>query len=197
MIDPNEYTFDILKIFFGEYNLLIYVEIIIRVLVIMGYTISIINWIGKRAVGGLGSADILIIVAMGSAVGDAMFYPTVPLSVAIIVITLIAALQKLYVHLGVKSQLVRKKMHPKVVKLVESGKLLSENFSEDQIDKYEVFMLLRESGIKFLSEVEHAYYEQSGKLSVYKYENPKFENSILPEHLPDFDDSAEFKNDGK
>ena len=186
MTEPNEYTFDILKILFGEYNLLIYVEIIIRVIIIMGYTIAIINWIGKRVVGGLGSADILIVVAMGSAVGDAMFYPTVPLSVAIIVITLIAALQKIYVNLCVKSESVRKKMHPKVMKLVENGQLLCDNFSEDQIDKFEVYMLLRESGIKYLSEVEHAYYEQSGKLSIYKFDNPKFENSILPENLPDF-----------
>ncbi|WP_445730931.1 DUF421 domain-containing protein [Mariniflexile sp.] len=189
MIDPNEYTFDIIRILFGKYNPIIYVEITLRVLLILIYTIVIINWIGKRAVGGLGSADILIIVAMGSAVGDAMFYPTVPLSVAIIVISLIAALQKLYVHLGVKSELARKEMHPKVVKLVEHGKLLSDNFSDDQIDKYEVYMLLRESGIQFLSEVEHAYYEQSGKLSVYKYENPVLENSILPEHIRDHEDS--------
>ena len=70
------------------------------------------------------------------------------------------------------------------MKLVESGKLLYDNFSDDQIDKYEVYMLLREAGIKYLSEVEHAYYEQSGKLSIYKYEDPKLENSILPEHLP-------------
>lgn len=44
-------------------------------------------------------------------------------------------------------------------------------------------MLLRQQGIKFLSEVEHAYYEQSGVLSVYKFENPNLENSILPEHI--------------
>ena len=187
MINPDEYSFNILKILFGEYSLLIYVEIIIRVLFIMGYTILIIKWIGKRVVGGLGSSEILIIVAMGSSVGDAMFYPSVPLMVAILVITLIAGLQKLYVHIGVKNEAFRRKMHPNVVKLVEHGKLLPENFDHDQIDKYEVFMLLRESGVKFLSEVEHAYYEQSGKLSVYKYENPQLENSILPEHLSSYD----------
>ncbi|WP_434035684.1 DUF421 domain-containing protein [Formosa sp. 4Alg 33] len=184
MIEPNEYTFDLLKILFGEYNLLIYVEIIIRVLIILSYTMLIINWIGKRVVGGLGSADILIVVGMGSAVGDSMFYPSIPLTVAILVITLIGALQKVYVYLSIKSESVRKKTHPKVIKLVESGRLLYDNFSDDQIDKYEVYMLLRESGIKYLSEVEHAYYEQSGKLSIYKYENPILEHSILPEHLP-------------
>jgi len=149
----------------------------------MSYTLFIIRWIGKRAVGGLGSADILLIVAMGSSVGDAMLYPTIPLSITIAVITLIAISQKAYVYFGVKHESFRKLTHPQVVKLVEHGKLLTENFTTDEIDRNEVYMLLRQSGIKYLSEVEHAYYEQSGKLSIYKYDNPKLENSLLPEDI--------------
>ena len=73
------------------------------------------------------------------------------------------------------------------MKLVENGKLLKENFKVDEIDKNEVLMLLRKSGIRYLSEVEHAYYEQSGELSVYKFDNPILENSILPEHIDEID----------
>ena len=98
MIEASEYTFDIHKILFGDFTLSIYLEIILRVIIIMVYTILIIRWLGKRVVGGLGSADVLLIVAMGSAVGDAMMYPSVPLSVALTVITLIAAFQKIYVY---------------------------------------------------------------------------------------------------
>lgn len=66
---------------------------------------------------------------------------------------------------------------------MENGKLLKENYAVDEIDKNEVLMLLRQKGIKYLSEVEHAYYEQSREMSVYKYDNPKLENSILPEDV--------------
>ncbi|MBF8456889.1 DUF421 domain-containing protein [Kaistella sp. G5-32] len=183
MIEGSEYIFDLSKIFFGDFTFYIYLEVILRVSIIMLYTILIIRWIGKRVVGGLGSADVLLIVAMGSAVGDAMMYPSVPLSVALTVITLIAAFQKLYVYIGIKYEPVRKITDPKVTKLVENGQLLKENFTEDDIDEFEVYMLLRQQGIKFLSEVEHAYYEQSGVLSVYKFDDPKLEYSILPEHL--------------
>ncbi len=124
---------------------------------------------------------------MGSAVGDAMLYPSIPLAVAISVITLIAAFQKLYVYIGIKNSNVRKVTHPRVLKLVQDGKLLKENFIVDEIDKNEVFMLLREAGIKYLSEVEYAYYEQSGRLSVFKYNDPKLEHSILPENIEDFE----------
>lgn len=183
MIEASEYTFDIWKLLVGDFTLYIYLEIILRVIIIMGYTIFMIRWMGKRVVGGLGSADVLLIVAMGSAVGDAMFYPDIPLSIPITVITLIAGFQKLYVYIGIKYEPVRKITDPKVMKLVENGKLLKENFTQDDIDEFEVYMLLRQEGIRFLSEVEHAYYEQSGMLSVYKFEDPKLENSILPENL--------------
>lgn len=183
MIEASEYTFDMWQILIGDFSPVIYLEILLRVVIIMVYTILMIRWIGKRVVGGLGSADVLLIVAMGSAVGDAMLYPNIPLLIPISVITLIAAFQKIYVYIGIKYEPVRKVTHPSVMKLVENGKLLEENFTEDDIDKNEVFMLLRQQGIKYLSEVEHAYYEQSGELSVYKFEHHLLENSILPEHL--------------
>lgn len=185
MIDGNDYTFEFLKMLIGDFGLMMYLEILIRVIIIMSYTILMIRWIGKRAIGNIGSADILLIIAMGSSVGDAMLYPSVPLAVALAVITLIAGFQKLYVFMGIEFRGIRKVTHPRVLKLVEKGKLLEGNFEIDEIDKNEVLMLLRQEGIRYLSEVEHAYYEQSGILSVFKYDNPIFEHSILPEDLDD------------
>ena len=152
MVEASEYSFDLVKMLFGDFTLMIYLEIILRVIIIMVYTIIMIRWIGKRVIGGLGSADVLLIVAMGSAVGDAMFYPDIPLSIPITVITLIAAFQKFYVYIAIKFESVRKVTDPKVMKLVEHGRLLKENFTEDDIDENEVYMLLRQEGIRFLSE---------------------------------------------
>ena len=183
MIDASEYAFDLKQILFGDFSLLLYLEILIRVAIIMTYTILLIRWIGKRAVGSLGSSDVLLIVAMGSAVGDAMLYPSIPLIVAMSVITLIAIFQKIYVYIGIKYEPIRKITDTKTMKLVENGQLLRENFEVDDIDENEVYMLLRQAGIQYLSEVEHAYYEQSGDLSVYKFKEHNSTNSILPEHI--------------
>jgi uncharacterized membrane protein YcaP (DUF421 family) len=187
MVEANEYYFDFLKMLFGDYSPYIYLEIVIRVVIIMSYTLLIINWIGKRAIGDLGSEDILLIIAMGSAVGDAMFYPSIPLLIPLVVITLIAIYQKIFVYTSIKNESFRQAMNLRVVKFVENGKLLKDNFTKDKIDENEVLMLLRQSGVKYLSEVEHAYFEKSGKLSVYKYENPELKNSILPEDMEELD----------
>lgn len=194
MIEASEYSFDILKILIGEFPLSIYLEVALRVIVIMGYTILIIRWLGKRVVAGIGSADILLIVAMGSAVGDAMLYPSIPLLIPMVVISLIAAFQKLYIYIGIRHEAVRKVTHPTVKKLVEHGHFINENFADDEIDINEVIMLLRQSGVRYLSEVEHAYYEQSGKLSVYTYDSAIHKHSILPEDAEDTKASLNLKN---
>lgn len=183
MTEAAEYAFDFKRMFFGDYSIMIYLEILIRVLIILTYTTLIIRWIGKRAVGALDSADILLVIAMGSCVGDAMFYPSIPLFVSIMVITCIGALQRLYNKLTIKYESVQKFIHPTVVKLVEEGKLLEDNLEKDHLDRNEVFMLLREDGIEYLEEVRGAYLEKSGKLSLYRFDNFKEETSILPEDL--------------
>lgn len=182
-MDPNEYYFDLWRILIGDYSVWIYFEIILRVLIIMSYTILVIKFIGKRAVGSIDSADVLLIIAMGSCVGDALFYPSIPLLVSIAVITVIGLLQRLYTTLSIKYNTVRKKLKPTVVKIVENGKLLEENFEKDNVDINEVLMLLREKGVRFLSEIEHAYFEANGTVSVFKYETAAKKNSILPEDV--------------
>lgn len=183
MMDPSEYVFDLWRIFFGDYSVWIYLEIILRVFIIMSYTMIIIKFIGKRAVGTIDSADVLLIIAMGSCVGDAMFYPSIPLIVSISVITLIGLLQHLYTYIAIKYESVRRKMKPTVVKIVEQGILLEKNFEQDNIDKNEVLMLLREKEVHYLSEIEHAYFEANGTVSVFKYKTFEKKDSILPEDI--------------
>ena len=185
MEEAAKYTFDLHRILFGDYSWMIFLEITIRVAIIMTYTILMIRWIGKRAVTQIGSSDLLLVTALGSAVGDSLFYPTIPLSVAIIVITVVAVMHNLYVYFSIKFEFFRKKMQPSVVKLVEDGKLLEDNIEQDDIDINEVYMLLRQNGVQYLSEVEAAYFEQSGKVSVFMYQNPPTpqSESILPEDL--------------
>tara|TARA_R110002050_G_scaffold150976_1_gene277917 strand:- start:381 stop:947 length:567 start_codon:yes stop_codon:yes gene_type:complete len=182
-MDPQEYSFDLLRIFIGDYNLWIYLEIILRVVIIMSYTILVIKFIGKRAVGTIDSADVLLIIAMGSCVGDALFYPSIPLLVSITVISLIGLLQHGYTYYSIKYEKVRKQIKPSIVKIVEGGKLIEENFEHDNIDKNEVLMLLREKGIHYLSEIEHAYFEANGTVSVFKYDYFEKKDSILPEEI--------------
>lgn len=54
-------------------------EIIIRTVIIYAHTLALLRWLGSRAIGQLSTVEFLLVIALGSAVGDAMFYPDVPL----------------------------------------------------------------------------------------------------------------------
>ncbi len=76
-----------------------------------------------------------------------------------------------------------KTLKPTVTKIVEHGKLIEENFKRDNIDRNEVLMLLREKQVRYLSEIEHAYFEANGTVSVFRYETAAKKDSILPENI--------------
>ena len=65
-----------------------------------------------------------------------------------------------------------------MVEFVEHGKLLEDNFTKDEIVKNEVLMLLWQSGIQCLLKVDNVYYEKSGELRVFKYDNLELKDSI-------------------
>lgn len=88
-----DYEFDLVRIFFGDKPPLFLLEVAFRTLVIFSYTLLLLRWMGKRGMGQLTPFEFATIVALGSAVGDAMFYEDVPLLHTMLVIAIIIGLQ--------------------------------------------------------------------------------------------------------
>jgi uncharacterized membrane protein YcaP (DUF421 family) len=82
-------AFDWRRMLWGDEPPLFLLEIVFRTMVIYGYTMALMRWLGSRTIGQLSSIEFLLVIALGSAVGDAMFYPDVPLLHAIAVITVV------------------------------------------------------------------------------------------------------------
>ena len=95
MVAASEFTpFDVERMFVGTKSWLFTLEIVARTALIYGYALLLVRWLGKRGVGNLTPFDHIIIVALGSSVGDPMFYPDVPLLHAMTTITVVIALQR-------------------------------------------------------------------------------------------------------
>ncbi|WP_201772918.1 hypothetical protein, partial [Devosia riboflavina] len=75
-------------------------EIVIRTVIIYSYTLALLRWLGSRAIGQLSTVEFLLVIALGSAVGDAMFYPDVPLLHCLLVVTVVVVANKL-IDLGI------------------------------------------------------------------------------------------------
>ncbi len=172
-MNPEEYTFDLMRIFFGELPPLVYAEILLRTAVMYAYTFVIIRYLGKRESGALSPFELIIVISVGSAVGDPMFYPEVPLFHGFAVVTVVALLQRLLEDLTNRFPWLERRVEGKARVLVRDGQIDLENLEQERLSQRELFSALRTHQVAHLGEVHRAYFEPSGQISVFKHEEGK------------------------
>jgi len=167
----QNYTFDLSRIFFGNVPALFYVEIALRTIVLYLYTLAIIRIFGKRSAGELTVVDVVVIVALGSAVGDPMFYPNVPLVHGILVITLIVGLQRLGLYLANRNKNVDEILKGRPSLVVHNGVFNLEGLDHVGISKREIFQMARQRGYRNLGQIQRMYIETDDKPSIFSFED--------------------------
>jgi uncharacterized membrane protein YcaP (DUF421 family) len=133
------------------------------------YTFGMVRWMSKRAAQQLTPFEFLIVIALGSAVGDPMFYPEVPLLAALLVVTVVVVLEKLVSRMTTRSQSTERVLEGTPHTVVEDGRLDYEGMEVEAIAREELFGDLRRAGIEQLGQVKYACVEQSGMVSVLRY----------------------------
>ncbi len=174
------YTFDLQRIFFGDISPLFLVEIIFRTSVLFVYTLLMLRLIGTRGVGQLTLFELALIIALGSAVGDPMLYPDVPLVHGMMVITMVIVFQRVLVRLTNRYEKIENFIEGKPIRVVVDGRLDLEGMEETQLSNGEVFMELRIEGCENLGEVRRAYQEIDGNISVFYFKADDGERYGLP-----------------
>ncbi len=93
-MDQPASLLDFGRILFGSESPLFLFEIILRTAIVYIYALVLLRWLGSRTIGQLSTVEFLLVIALGSAVGDAMFYPDVPLIHALLVVTIVVLANK-------------------------------------------------------------------------------------------------------
>lgn len=179
-MDDPIIPFDLGRMFLGDAPPLFYAEILFRTVLIYGYTLTMIRWIGGRSVAQLSLVDMLLVIAVGSAVGDATFYDDVPLLHAMLVITAIVGLNKLIDTLSERSLRFKNLIDGRAVTVVVDGRILPEALAHRDLNALEVQAMLRTQGISNLGEVAYAYLEAGGGISVFRRHPPKAGLPLVP-----------------
>lgn len=181
-MDQAVIPFDLHRMFLGDQPLLFYAEILFRTLVIYGYTLLMIRWIGGRGVAQMSMVEFLLVIALGSAVGDAMFYPEVPILVAMLVITAIITVNKFLDILILQSDRAKNIIDGRPVALVQDGRILPEGMKASDMGAAEIKAMLRLAGVRNLGIIQHAYLESGGGVSVFARDDPRPGLSLVPPH---------------
>jgi uncharacterized membrane protein YcaP (DUF421 family) len=181
--------FDLNRMIFGDgdrANLLFLLEIAARTIVMYFYTIVLARMVGQGSIGQIGPFEFVLVIAVGSAAGDPMFYPDVPLLHGLAVITVIILLHRATQYVLVRHPRVEHFMEGEPLLVVEAGTVVEDCFGSGKLTRPELMSMLRTAGVRNVGEVERAYFEPSGKLSVFEYpaSEPAFGESTMPEGAP-------------
>ncbi|MEH6487930.1 DUF421 domain-containing protein [Hyphomonas oceanitis] len=162
--------FDLHRMFLGSQPWLFYLEILVRTIIIYSYTFALVRWIGGRSVAQLSIVEFILVIALGSAVGDPLFYPDVPVFHALLAITLVVLINKVIDWVMLTYRGAERRIDGVPVQVVRNGRILVDHASRRNLSPPEIFAQLRLGGIRNLGEVSEAYIEPNGDLSIFRTE---------------------------
>jgi uncharacterized membrane protein YcaP (DUF421 family) len=174
--------FDPERMLWGTAPSLFYLEITFRVAVVWTWTVFLLRWVGGRSVSQMSVVEFLLVIALGSAVGDPMLQPDVPLLHAMLVILLVVLADKAVDYALQHWRNAKRFVDGTPTEILRDGHLCSAGLRTERVGAMEVMELLRLKGIRNLGQVERAFMEPSGDLSIFRFDQPRPGLDIVPPH---------------
>lgn len=160
-------------------------ETILRTFLMFVVILISLRLLGKRGVKQLSVFELVVIIGLGSAAGDPMFYKDVGILPALIVFSMVVMLYTFITYLIGKSKKFENLIEGRPVYLIKQGMFSIDNFKKEILGEDEFFAELRINGVSQLGQIEEAIIESSGNISIFYYpdEEVKYGLPIMPSSL--------------
>jgi uncharacterized membrane protein YcaP (DUF421 family) len=146
-------------------------SVILRTLIVTLLVLTIIRWLGNKGIGQLNSFELLIIIGIGSIIGDPMVYTEeISIPQAISAVVIIVVIFKGIDYVTSRSKRFTRILVAQPVQLVKDGKYVVSGLKKARISDDEFKSLMRLNGIKKLDEVKESYLEMNGQVSFIRVE---------------------------
>lgn len=171
------------RLLFNDLPVTFLLEVLFRTVIMFAVVLLTLKFAGKRGVKQLSIFEVVIIISLGSAAGDPMFYEDVGLIPAIMVFVVILLMYRTVTWLLGKSKRFENFMEGKTHCIIEDGQFSIQSFEKEDLAQDEFFTELRLRSIEHLGQVRNAYIETNGAISVYFYsdEDTKYGLPIRPQ----------------
>ena len=146
-------------------------EVLLRTAIMFVAVVTTLSLLGKRGVKQLSVFELVIIISMGSAAGDPMFYKDVGILPALAVFATIVLMYKAIMYLLNKSPKFEKLVEGEAVYLIREGRFCYKGFEAESLAIDEFFAELRNNNISQLGQVRVAIIETNGNMSIFYYED--------------------------
>lgn len=157
-------------------------EILLRTSIMFLIIIAGVKILGRRGVKQLSIFELVVIIGLGSAAGDPMFYSDVGIIAAILVFTVVICFYRLVTYLVERFDFIENFMEGKPQILIRDGKFIFDDHSSKNLGTEELFSALRMDKVSHLGQIIMAIEEINGEISIFFFEdeNVKYGLPILP-----------------
>lgn len=160
-------------------------ETVLRSFIMFLLILISLRILGKRGVKQLSVFELVVIIGLGSAAGDPMFYKDVGIVPAVIVFAMVVGLYRLITFFVGQNKKFETLIEGRPVCLIEGGHFAIDNFKKEVLGEDEFFSELRLQGVSQLGQVEQAIVEVTGDISIFFYPEAevKYGLPIMPGSL--------------
>jgi len=155
------------RILFSDHPYSFFIEILIRTPLMFLAVVIILRLTGKRGVNQLSIFEMVMIITLGSAAGDSMFYEDVGLFHALAVFTIILLIYRILIYIISKSEKAEKLLEGEPLYLIRDGVVCIDQIKGDEMGADEFFSELRGQSIEHLGQLRRVILEDTGKLSIF------------------------------
>ena len=150
-------------------------EMVVRGTAIYWFIFVLFRFVLRRDIGAIGIADVMLVVLIADAASNGMSGNYNSVTDGCILISTIAGWNYAVDWMSFHFPLVRRLAEPPPLALIKNGKLQRKAMRQELITPSELQSKLREQGIDNFNEVRMAFLEDSGEISVLRYEerNPE------------------------
>ncbi len=182
-------SFDWHRIFFSDQEYSFFFEILFRTPIMFLAVVLVLRFTGKRGVQQLSIFEMVMIITLGSAAGDSMFYDDVGIFHALAVFVLVLVVYRIIIWLITKFEWFEFIMEGKPIYIIREGKMCLDELKSKELGSDEFLGALRGQHVDQMGQVKFAVLEDTGSLSVFYYPD----DEVLP-GLPILPDEYESKS---
>lgn len=148
-------------------------EAFIRISAVYLTLYMLLRLVLKREAGALGITDLLVIVLLADAVQNAMADEYTSVTDGLVLAVVLISWDWCLSFLAFRWRKARKILRPAPLLLVRDGKPIDANLRKELITDDELMSEIRLQGVNRLEDVEYAFLEADGRVSVVQKENEK------------------------
>lgn len=141
------------------------------------FLFGLLRLVLKRQAGAVSISDLLVVVLIADAAQNAMASDYSSITDGVILVATIVAWSYGLDWLGYRFPHLQHLVHPSPLPLIKEGRMLRHNMYRELITEGELMSQLRKQGVEDLDEVEAAYMEGDGHISVIPYNSSGHQGS--------------------